>query len=115
LCAISGLRPGEIQEVPAFDEFQTRIIEEAVALVRAKGIQLPEDALRTIKEYCAHKFHRPSMMQHLDRGQITEIDALNGYVASESARLGLAAPCNDALTCIVHGRQHRSRRSAEQP
>ena len=114
LCAITGLRPGEIQEVPAFDEFQTRIIEEAVALVRAKGIQLPEDALHTIKEYCAHKFHRPSMMQHLDRGQLTEIDALNGYVASESPKLGLAAPCNDALTRIMHGRQHRTRRPAEQ-
>jgi len=114
LCAITGLRPGEIQEVPAFDEFQTRIIQEAVALVRAKGIQLPEDPLHTIKEYCAHKFHRPSMMQHLDRGQITEIDALNGYVASESPKLGLSAPCNDALTRIMHGRQHRTRRPAEQ-
>jgi 2-dehydropantoate 2-reductase len=108
LCAITGLRPGEIQEVPSFDEFQTRIIEETVALVRAKGIVLPDaDPLTTIKEYCAHKFHRPSMLQHLDRGQLTEIDSLNGYVAAESARLGMPAPANDALTRIMHGRQHR--------
>jgi 2-dehydropantoate 2-reductase len=111
LCAITGLRPGEIHEVPSFDEFQTGIIEETVALVRAKGIVLPDaDPVSTIKEYCAHKFHRPSMMQHLDRGQLTEIDSLNGYVARESAHVGMAAPCNDALTRIMHGRQHRRRR-----
>jgi 2-dehydropantoate 2-reductase len=46
------------------------------------------------------------MMQHLDRGQRTEIDALNGYVAKESARLGLSAPCNDALTRLMKGREH---------
>jgi 2-dehydropantoate 2-reductase len=114
LCAISGLRPGNIREVPSFDEFQTRVLEETLALVEALGIRLPEeDPIASIKEYCAHKFHRPSMMQHLDRGQMTEIDALNGYVARESARLGLAAPYNDALTRIIHARQHRPDRTTE--
>jgi ketopantoate reductase len=47
------------------------------------------------------------MTQHLGRGQQTEIDALNGYVARESARLGLAAPYNDALAKLMKGRQHR--------
>jgi 2-dehydropantoate 2-reductase len=107
LCAITGLRPGHIQEVPELDAFQTGIIEEAVAMVTTKGITLPDaDPVAVIKEYCAHKFHRPSMMQHLDRGQRTEIDALNGYVARESARLGLSAPCNDALTRLMKGREH---------
>jgi 2-dehydropantoate 2-reductase len=107
LCALTGLRPGHIREVPELDEFQTRIIEEAAALVRAKGIEPAEaDPVAAIKEYCAHKFHRPSMMQHLDRGRPTEIDSLNGYVARESRRLGLPAPYSDALTMLVKGRQH---------
>lgn len=108
ICAITGLRPGHIQEVPELDEFQRRIIEEAAALVRAKGVQLPDDdPVAVITEYCSHKFHRPSMMQHLDRGLRTEIDSLNGYVAAESARMGMAAPCNDALTRLIKGRQHK--------
>jgi 2-dehydropantoate 2-reductase len=107
LCAITGLRPGQIREVAELDAFQTSIIEETVALVHAKGITLTEaNPIAAIKEYCAHKFHRPSMMQHLDRGQRTEIDALNGYVARESTRLGLSAPCNDALTRLIKGREH---------
>jgi 2-dehydropantoate 2-reductase len=108
ICAITGLRPGYIQEIPELNDFQTQIIRETLALVRAKGIALPEgDLVAAIKEYCAHKFHRPSMMQHLDGGQRTEIDALNGYVARESAKLGLSAPYNDALTKIMKGREYQ--------
>jgi len=107
ICAITHLRPGQIQEVPALDEFQTHIITEVLALVEAKGITLPEkNPLKTIKTYCSGKFHRVSMAQHLVREKMTEIDALNGYVAQESQKLGLNAPYNDALTKLVKGRQH---------
>ncbi len=107
ICAITNLRPGHIREVPELDEFQTLIIEEVLALVKAKGIQIPEkNPLKFIKEYSAVKFHRVSMKQHLDRGRLTEIDALNGYVVRESKKLGLKAPYNDALTKLMKGRHH---------
>ena len=108
ICAITDLRPGHIHAIPALDEFQSYIINETLALVRAKGISLPDpDPLSTIKSYCAKKFHRVSMLQHLDRGKQTEIDALNGYVARESRKLGLAAPYSEALTMLMRGRQYR--------
>lgn len=108
LCAIADLRPGHIREVEAFDEFQTQIVEEVLALVAAKGIELPDPTpLASIKAYSAKKFHRVSMQQHLLRGRPTEIDSLNGYVVRESQRLGLSAPYNDALTRIVKGRQYQ--------
>jgi len=107
ICAITHLRPGNIREVPALDEFQTRIIEEVLALIQARGITIPDPTpLETIKAYCARKFHRVSMLQHLQRGRPTEIDALNGYVVRESEKLGLSASCNDALTRLVKGLQH---------
>ena len=108
ICAITDLRPGHIHAIPALDEFQSHIINETLALVRAKGISLPDpDPFSTIKAYCAKKFHRVSMLQHLDRGKQTEIDALNGYVARESRKLGLAAPYSEALTMLMRGRQYR--------
>jgi 2-dehydropantoate 2-reductase len=107
ICAITNLRPGHIHEIPALDEFQSHIVEETLALVRAKGVQLPDpDPLSTIKAYCAKKFHRVSMLQHLDRGRRTEIDALNGYVAKESRRLGLPAPYSEALAMLMTGREY---------
>jgi 2-dehydropantoate 2-reductase len=107
ICALTNLRPAHIREVAELDAFQSRIIEETLALVQAKGITLSDpDPLKTIKAYCAKKFHRVSMLQHLDRGRQTEIDALNGYVARESRRLGLAAPYSEALMMLMHGRQY---------
>ncbi len=108
LCAITDLRPGHIREVPELDEFQTNIVREVVALARAKGIRLANpEPLQEIKEYSARKFHRVSMLQHLARGRQTEIDALNGYVARESKRLGLPCPYNESLTSLIKGLQYR--------
>ena len=107
ICAITDLRPGYIRDVPELDEFQTQIIEETLALVTAKGIQLEDpDPITLIKDYSASKFHRVSMTQHLDRGMRTEIDSLNGYVARESLHHGLTAPANDALTKLMKGREY---------
>ena len=108
ICAMTDLKPGHIKEVPELDTFQTRIIEETLALVAAKEITLPDpDPLGSLKAFCEHRYNRPSMMQHLARRLPTEIDSLNGYVVQESARLGLAAPYNDALARLVKGRQHQ--------
>ncbi len=107
ICAITELRPGHIQEVPELDEFQRMIIEETLALVRAKGVELDDpDPMTTIKKYCAKKFHRVSMAQHLAREVRTEIDSLNGYVASESPNYGLSAPMSAALAMLIKGREH---------
>ncbi|MBM3277116.1 MAG: ketopantoate reductase family protein [Candidatus Handelsmanbacteria bacterium] len=106
LCAITDLRPGHIRQVPELDAFQTGLVEELLALVRARGIQLPNPApLEEIKAYSAKKFHRVSMLQHLARGRQTEIDALNGYAVRECKKLGLPCPCNEALTALIKGRQ----------
>jgi len=108
VCAITDLRPGHIKEVPELDEFQSHIINEVLALISAKGIKIPEPSpMDAIKTYCAKKFHRVSMKQHLERGRMTEIDALNGYVVRESEKIGLSAPYNDALTKLIKGLQHQ--------
>lgn len=106
ICALTDLRPGHIPKVPELDEFQTMIVEEAIALVNAKGILLPDpEPLQSIKAFCAVKFHLVSMVQHLQKGLQTEIDSLNGYLVRESKMMGLTAPYNDALTRLVKGRQ----------
>lgn len=40
LCAVTGLRSGEISENTAADERQTKILEEIMAVVKAKGIEV---------------------------------------------------------------------------
>jgi len=45
--------------------------------------------------------HRSSMLQDLEHGRRTEIDAINGYVARRAAALGIATPRNLVLTGLV--------------
>jgi 2-dehydropantoate 2-reductase len=69
---------------------------------------LPDpDPMASVKAYCAKKFHRVSMLQHLERGRETEIDSLNGYIVRQSAKLGLKTPYNESLMQLMKGRQYR--------
>ena len=43
-----------------------------------------------------------STQQSIRRGQPTEVDAINGAVVAEAARLGRPAPINAALVELVH-------------
>jgi 2-dehydropantoate 2-reductase len=43
-------------------------------------------------------YQRPSMAQDMAKGRRTEIELMNGFIASEGARVGVAAPTNDMIT-----------------
>ncbi len=43
-------------------------------------------------------YQRPSMAQDMDKGRRTEIEFMNGFIASEGVRVGVNAPTHDMLT-----------------
>ena len=43
-------------------------------------------------------YQRPSMAQDMAKGRRTEIELMNGFIASEGARAGIAAPTHEMLT-----------------
>ncbi len=104
ISAITGLRQGEIPRTPPVEEFQTRIIEEILAVLSAKEVALSDpDIKETIKAQCWKKFNKPSMLQHVEAGKRTEIDALNGAVVRLGRELGVPVPYNEALTMLIKG------------
>ena len=108
IAAVAGLRVGEIARSPGADRLQTRIIEEALAVVRALGVTLPDpDPMGTIKEFCRTKFNKPSMLQHVEQGKRTEIHALNGALVREGRRLGVPTPYNEALVWLAEAVEQR--------
>ena len=116
ICAVAGIRVGQIPMDEAADTFQTRIIEEALAIIRAKGIVVPEaDPLVAIKKFCKVKFNKPSMLQHVEAGKRTEIDALNGVIVEEGLRHGIPTPFNEALTLMVRAIDARNAFAAKGP
>ena len=116
LCATTGLRLGEVGRLAEMDALQDRVLDEAFALVRAKSVAIEEAEVRAgIKRNCRLKFSRPSMLQHVEAGRRTEIDAINGALVRESRKLGLAAPYNEALTALLKGRERDAIRRREDP
>jgi 2-dehydropantoate 2-reductase len=116
VCAVGGIRVGEIPTTPGADEMQTRIIEEALAVVKAKGIDLAdEDPMTAIKAFCRVKFNKPSMLQHLEASRETEIGALNGAVVRLGAALGIPTPYNQAISWMVESMQHHRIKMLREP
>ena len=104
LCAVSGLRTGEMARIPEMYALQDRIIDEALQVTAAKGIVLPDaDVRATIKRTSFHKFNQPSMLQHVLAGARTEIDAINGALVREAQRIGIPTPYNEALVAMLKG------------
>ncbi len=51
------------------------------------------------------------MLQDLDAGRPTEVDVVNGGVASRGRELGVPTPCNDAVVELVHSIERGERSS----
>ena len=100
--AITGLRPGEIARTQPAAALLDRILDEVLSVVAAAGVRLPEaDACSQIRDHCWERYNRPSMLQHLQSGRGTEIEALNGALVRRAKMLGIAVPFNEAIVLTV--------------
>ncbi|MBT3370807.1 MAG: 2-dehydropantoate 2-reductase [Rhodospirillaceae bacterium] len=116
LCAISGLRSGEVGADDAAVEMQELILDETLAVIAAKGIALMDpDPKASIKRILGRAFNKPSMLQHMEAGLRTEIDSLNGAVVREGAALGIPTPYNHALTMMIKARNANMIRQIHEP
>lgn len=80
-----------------------RIADEVLALAAAEGVRTDRDSVHRQIAFAFenHVGHKPSMLQDLEAGRRTEIEALNGYVARRAAELSLETPLNDLLAGLV--------------
>ena len=95
---------------------QDRVIDEILAVIERKGVKLAEsDPRKKIKSHCRIRYNRPSMMQHMEQGRRTEIDALNGALVREAKALGIPVPYNEAVVAVVKGMERSRRQNLHEP
>ena len=110
LNAISGLGKvtyGEIVSNPDARRLVEELVDEVLAVAKAKGIHPP--GLEDPKVALAGAFKvaeqmsgtRSSTAQDMARGKRTEISSLNGYIAKQGAELDVPTPVNQALYTLV--------------
>ena len=116
LSAVSGLRYGGVAEQGRDAVFA--LWAEGVAVGRAEGLTFEtihdvepeafdEAALARMMRHSANV--RPSMLQDLEAGRATEVDVVNGGVASRGRAHGIPTPCNDAVVELVHSMERGER------
>src|SRR3954454_9492159 len=110
LNAISALGQalyGQIAKNDDAKKLMEQIVDEVLAVARAARVVLPgvDDrqsgmaAALELATQMADAFS--STAQDLNRGQPTEIEALNGYISRRGAQLGMPVPVNHALFTLV--------------
>jgi 2-dehydropantoate 2-reductase len=107
ISALGHVRYGQIVQSADAKKVMQEIVDEVLAVARAAGVVLPgvhdgEAGMAAAMELAAQMADAfSSTAQDLDRSRLTEIDALNGYIARRGAELGVAAPVNHALFTLV--------------
>jgi 2-dehydropantoate 2-reductase len=116
IAAVTGLRSGEVYRTPELRALQGHMMDEIMSVVEAKGWTLSEADPRTkILYHSKRRYNKPSMLQHVEQGRRTEIDAINGALVREAHALGLAVPYNEAVVAIVKGVEKSRRQLLHEP
>ncbi len=119
LTALLGLRTGELLGNEPLENALRLVVEESVAIAAACGVSIEaEDVLGTIRVIAeATRDNKSSMLQDLQRGRHTEIDAINGALIARAREHGMPCPANQLLASMVRAAESPAeldlRRSAE--
>jgi 2-dehydropantoate 2-reductase len=103
LTALTGLTNGRLLEYPETRTLMADLVDEAVAVAKARGITLTyAEPLVTVYQVAEKTGkNRSSMLQDFDRERVSEIDFINGAIVREAEELGLKVPVNRAVTLLV--------------
>jgi 2-dehydropantoate 2-reductase len=113
LGALLAVPYGHLPADPDTRTTMDAVIEEAFTVARAAGVVLRWPQAADYRDVFYGRLvpstagHRSSMLQDLERGRPTEIDAINGHVAARGAELGIPTPVNATLTRLIRARARR--------
>ena len=106
LCAITRLPYGWLYKVPEIEETALAAVAEGIAVARANNIKLVSEDPKYFWDLAAEGLpaeFKTSMLQSLEKGEITEVDFINGSVVRWGERSGIATPVNKTLVALVKG------------
>jgi 2-dehydropantoate 2-reductase len=104
VAALTGLSVGRVCTDPGLRAQVERLVDEALAVCAAAGIELTRSPRDAIGEAIAEAYeHKPSMLQDVLAHRATEVDVLNGGIVAEGRRVGVPTPWHDAMVALVKG------------
>jgi 2-dehydropantoate 2-reductase len=103
LTALLNVKNGQLLEYEDIKQVMADLVNEALIVVKKKGIQLIyDDPLAQVYEVARKTAsNSSSMLQDFQKNHPTEIDFINGAVVNEAQKLGISVPVNETVTRIV--------------
>ena len=106
LTGLHDLPNGALLDDPVLHRQMAELAAEADALLTRLDAGWPGDSLPRVEAIArATAGNTSSMRADMQRGTVTEIDAINGWLLDQAARLGLALPAHQAIVAAVRARQ----------
>jgi 2-dehydropantoate 2-reductase len=111
LGALLDVHYGVLGELAELRAIMDRVIDEAFQVAQGKSIDLLWTDSSDYRDlFYSHLLpstyhHRSSMLQDLERGRRTEIDAINGRVWRYGEELNIPTPANETLTRLIWQRE----------
>ncbi len=107
LGALFGMNYGQLADNQNARLVMEKVVLEAFQVALSREVVLPWESPEHFLEVFYKEMvpptrnHRPSMLQDLERGRLTEIDALNGRILSWAEKAGLSVPVNETITQLI--------------
>ncbi|MFN8592973.1 MAG: 2-dehydropantoate 2-reductase [Thermomicrobiales bacterium] len=105
LTALAGVPNGTIASDAAMLDAAEIIAEEVAAVARANGWEIGNTREMVAETARATAANRSSMLQDLDFGRPTEVDAIHGAVITAAASAGIAVPATTIVTSLIRMRE----------
>jgi 2-dehydropantoate 2-reductase len=115
LTALFSLPNGQLLVDPTVHQILQRTARETASVAAAQKIELPYTDPVLMVEQVARQTaaNRSSMLQDLQRGAPTEIEAINGAVVRAAIEVGLEARLNRQLLELVRARVRRHMQTSD--
>jgi len=106
-CCLTGLTVGQILDSADVWPIARACAAEADTVARTKGIALGFDDVEAYVRAFGAKIRgaKPSMLQDHEARRPSEIDAINGAIPVEAAKIGLSAPTNATIAGLIRARE----------
>ena len=93
---IDVCKAGGIRIEPVQGKDIVKLLDYSNALKRAFSFFIIPIAIRK------HAKLKASMLQDLEKGKLTEVDAINGAVSATGRKVGCLTPMNDRVVEVIH-------------
>ena len=105
LTALGGFPNGVIASDPDLLDSAVRIAEEVASVARAKGIELGGLRRAIVDTATATADNRSSMLQDIEAGRRTEVEAIHGAILTAGEETGVDTPATRVVAALIRAKE----------